>query len=161
MFSVDNTNCPATSSTSCSIPISTLRASPFNLDDSDSVTARVKATNTIGDSGFGSGNGAQIPLTLSTPSAPQNLVRVDDYLDKTQIQISWNVPASDGNASIIDYRVEYAIGTGSYQQLATGITTTSLTASSLSAGTSYKFKVQARNSEGFGIFSNELTTLAA
>lgn len=55
-FAKDLTDCDAESdsliiqATSCSIPITTLRASPFDLGDGASVEARVVAFNTIGDS---------------------------------------------------------------------------------------------------------------
>lgn len=142
IFEADLTNCGVTSSTACLIPVATLRASPFNLQDSDSVTARVQSTNSIGDSIDKTvGNGAQIPLTLSTPGAPSNLLRTDNYLDKTQIQLGWAAPTNTGNTAIIDYRIEYAIGAGSYQELTTGVTSVSHTATSLTPGESYKFKV--------------------
>jgi hypothetical protein len=43
----------------------------------------------------------------------------------------------------------------------TGITTTSYTKTDLSAGTTYKFKVSARNSIGTGATSSEFTIVAA
>lgn len=47
---------------SCAIPITTLKASPFSLVTSDSVNAKVIATNEVGDSSESpSGNGAVIP----------------------------------------------------------------------------------------------------
>jgi len=53
-FEKDLTNCDAEtsssilSSRSCSIPVATLRSSPFNLTNSASVTARVTTYNAIG-----------------------------------------------------------------------------------------------------------------
>ena len=60
-FEKDMINCNAenSSSTTCSIPVSALKSSPFNLDNSDSVYARVTAVNSIGDSPTSEeGNGA-------------------------------------------------------------------------------------------------------
>ena len=49
---------------SCTIPVAILRAAPFNLADFDSVTARVAALNSYGESAFSyEGSGASIPLT--------------------------------------------------------------------------------------------------
>ena len=76
-FEKDLTNCNAEtsssiqSSRSCTIPVASLRSSPFNLVDSASVTARVTATNLIGSSAVSSeGNGAILPNAVSAPEAP-------------------------------------------------------------------------------------------
>ena len=48
--------------TNCSVPVSTLRLSPFNLATNADVYARVTAVNAVGDSTVSSdGNGASIP----------------------------------------------------------------------------------------------------
>jgi hypothetical protein len=46
-------------------------------------------------------------------------------------------------------------------ELVNGLTTVSYTALSLTPGTIYKFKVEARNIYGYGAFSSEVTILAA
>jgi hypothetical protein len=48
-----------------------------------------------------------------------------------------------------------------YTTLETEITLTSYTATSLTAGITYGFKVYARNAEGYSIASNEIYVLAA
>lgn len=62
---------------------------------------------------------------------------------------------------MLDYRIFYAIGDGAYQVLATGLISLAYTAKSLETGTTYRFKVQARNFEGFSDYSQEVTILAA
>ena len=63
------------SSRTCTIPVSTLRAGPYNLIDSDSVYARVIAFNSLGDSVTSAeGNGATIPIPPTEPDAPTSLV---------------------------------------------------------------------------------------
>jgi hypothetical protein len=61
---------------------------------------------------------------------------------------------------VIDYRIWFK-STGSYAVLATGVTTLTYTASGLTTGTTYAFKVQARNSQGYSNSSPELTVLTA
>ncbi len=62
---------------------------------------------------------------------------------------------------MIDYSLWYApTTTGSYSLLAAGITET-IKVNVLSMGQSYKFKVAARNSFGFSLFSNEVEILQA
>lgn len=63
-FSTDLTNCDGSQSavivsTTCSIPIDNLRASPFLYNWGDSVYAKVMATNIVGNSNVSTvGNGA-------------------------------------------------------------------------------------------------------
>ena len=52
-------------------------------------------------------------------------------------------------------------GTGTYIQAAAGITTTSFTKTGLSAGTTYNFKVQARNIVGVGSLTSAFSIVAA
>jgi len=57
--------------------------------------------------------------------------------------------------------VWYDQGTGVYVALATGLTEREYTATSLYSGTTYGFKVKARNSVGYGELSDEILILAA
>lgn len=65
-FSSDLVNCDMTSSTltTCTVPVSVLRTSPYSLEWGDSVFANVIATNIYGDSTVSNtGNGAYITTT--------------------------------------------------------------------------------------------------
>ena len=77
------------------------------------------------------------------------------------IGITWSAPSSNGGSAIIDYKISYKTGTAAYSVLASGITATSYTASSLSAGVIYNFKVTARNAVGLGADSSEVSIIAA
>lgn len=57
--------------------------------------------------------------------------------------------------------MNYAAGSDAYLVLESGITTKSYTATGLSAGVTYHFKVEARNVYGYSEFSNEVSILAA
>ena len=60
------------STRSCTVAISTLQASPFNLAWGASIYAKVQATNLVNSSDISNfGNGAVI---LTNPSQPTNLV---------------------------------------------------------------------------------------
>lgn len=63
----------------------------------------------------------------------------------TSITFNWVDGASNGGDTIIDYRVSYAQESSIYTVLAVGVTTQSYTATGLTAGLFYKFKVEARN----------------
>jgi len=62
---------------------------------------------------------------------------------------------------VIDYQISYKTGAAAYSIIATGITTTSYTASSLTPDAIYVFKVTARNLVGLGPDSSEATIRAA
>lgn len=76
LFSEDLTNCLGTdatvlSNTECLIPYDTLLAEPYSLAYGDSVYAKVKARNALGDSDYSSvENGAVI---LTGPDPPTDL----------------------------------------------------------------------------------------
>lgn len=96
----------ASLTTSCSIPVTVLRTSPYSLPWGSSVYANVIATNIYGDSNTSTeGNGA---IIITTPDAPINLQ--EDYAQRTKstLAITWQNAAFDGGDDIIDYRISIA-----------------------------------------------------
>ena len=80
----------------------------------------------------------------------------------TQIGISWSEGTSNGGAEVIDFTILYDQSTGTWVELASGVTETEYTTSvTLTQGQTYTFKVKARNSVGFGQYSAEVSILAA
>lgn len=90
--------------------------------------------------------------------------------DDTQIQIDWTAlsgPTDNGGSTVLTYNLQWDQGTNgvtwynligsSSDSLATTYTKTS----AVSSGTSYQFRVRARNIWGYGNFSPVLTVLAA
>lgn len=57
---------------------------------------------------------------------------------------------------MFDYSVSFDQATGVYVELSSGILLTSYTATTLTAGLTYKFKIQARNSHGLSEYSSEI-----
>jgi len=154
-------NCDRTSSTSttCTIPVSVLRASPFSLAWGTSVYAKIIATNIYGNSLQSSaGNGA---IITTTPDAPINLAENTSFRSKSTIGLTWSKADFIGGAEIIDYRVNYAQSDGSYSVLASNIASTSYTAIELTAGVTYSFKIESRNSYGYSTYSSSITLLCA
>lgn len=154
----DGTDSTIVSETQCVIENMQFRVEPFNLPWASHIYAKVLAINLVGSSAYSAvGNGA---IILTTPYAPQNLA--ENYENSsTIVALVWEEGVDNGGTPVIDYRIMYAIENGSFTVLATGITVTAYTAESLSEGTTYSFKVQARNLEGFGEFSEVLTVTAA
>jgi hypothetical protein len=144
---------------SCSVQVSILINEPFSLTWGSSVVAKVVAYNLYGDSLISeSGNGAVI---ITYADAPVNLKETISARTASSISFSWTSGFNNGGSSVTDYRVSYDGATGIYSELASGVTTTHYTATGLTAGKTYKFKVQAQNGFGFSEYSEEVAILCA
>ncbi len=96
----------------------------------------------------------------SAPTAPLALTNDVTVTASGIVGLTWSQPNSDGGSPVIDYQISYKIATGEYSLPAT-VSATSYTASSLTAGVVYTFKVAARSSVGLGVDSSELNVIAA
>ena len=136
------------------IPFATLKAAPYNLEWATYVYAKVKAVTLVGSSSYSDvGTGAEI---IFEPDAPQSFMNNVGVSNKDQIGVTWYEGSVPGGRPVEDYRLWYADGLAAdYEVLADGLTATSFTLST-TMGNWYKFKVQARNSVGYGEFSPEL-----
>lgn len=65
------------------------------------------------------------------------------------VGLTWTEGAYNGGSPIIDYRLSYDQSTGVWIELATGVSTTSYSAMSLTPDAIYAFRVEARNSVGY------------
>jgi len=71
-------------------------------------------------------------------------------------------PVFNGGSAIIDYAIWYDNGAGStFTELVSGLQTESYTALSMIPGTTYQFKVKARNIYGYEEFSAIVSILTA
>ena len=102
-YSVEPTYCDRMASliTSCTIPVSTLRASPFLLPWGSSVYAKVVATNSYGNSLVSDENNGAVITT--NPDAPISLTEDSTLRTKTTLGLTWSPAAFTGGATIIDY----------------------------------------------------------
>ena len=72
LINCDGTEATIMTDTTCTIPISTLKAAPYSLPWGASIYVKVLATNEAGPSPYSTpGNGA---IILTIPESPQNLV---------------------------------------------------------------------------------------
>ena len=115
--------------------------------------------NAYGDSESSlEGNGA---IITTSPDPPTNLIEETIYRTKSTLAFKWTPPLFTGGDIILDYRVSIAELGGSFSILSSGVIPTSYTATSLTAGVTYQFKVESRNSYGYGSYSNPITMLCA
>ena len=159
-FTTESANCNV-STTTCTVPISVLQASPYNLAWGASIYATVLATNVVGSSSAStSGNGAVI---TTNPDPPSSLANNAAITSASIIALTWTAPTVIGGTAVVDYRISWDQGSSTYAVLASGITTASYsTSATLTANTVYKFKVESRNAFGFSTtYSNEVSIRAA
>ena len=111
--------------------------------------ARVRATNTIGDSLYGS-EGMGTPVAAVPGGGSTFALRADTGDASGEIDLDWLAP-DDNGAPITQYRYQWKSGGQNYSGGRSGTSTaTSATVSSLTDGTEYDFRVRATNSVGNG-----------
>lgn len=103
----DGTDAAVISSTTCTVPITSITSAPFLLAWGSSVFASVIATNVYGSSlpSIG-GNGA---IILTVPDAPVSLLKNAAQTSGTQIGLTWSPGPSNGGSAVLDYTVSSAI----------------------------------------------------
>jgi hypothetical protein len=136
-----------------------LTTSPYSLNTGDGVYVKISATNAKGTSATSSeGNGG---LIIEAPDAPINLAEDVSERTSTNLGFTWSAGSSNGGSVVIDYRINQRVQAGSWSVIATGITLSSYTATSLTLGTNYEFTVEARNQFGYSSISSTFSILHA
>ena len=99
-----------------------------------------------------------VPATF--PTAPRNLTAESG---DTQVTLRWNAPQSNGGDAIEEYQYQQKTGNGAFGSwtpiTGSNANTTEHTVTGLTNGTSYSFKVRAKNTPGEGPGSNEVTAV--
>lgn len=129
------------------------------LTSGSSYVFRVEARNSFGYSTTFSNE--LTVLQAQVPEAPINLANAPSITSSTSIGITWSPGVYDGASPVIDYRISFDLGTGSWVTFASGVTSRTYTATGLTADTVYKFKIEARNLKGYSAYSNTLSIRAA
>jgi hypothetical protein len=141
------------------VPISLLIESTYQHSWGSSISAKVQAYNLYGYSLESPiGNGA---IILTYPDAPTTLAEIQASRTPAKISFNWIEGPSNGGTPVLDYRVTYDQSTGDYVVLDSLINVLSYTASSLTTGKTYTFKVEARNSYGYSAYSDTVSILCA
>ena len=170
-FSEEAVSCSGSDSTiittrSCDIPLDTLRNAPFSLVRGDLVQAKVRAANAQGFGPYSQVN-VEGGLVETEPGQVQGLTFEEGSSSVTQITLSWQPLSTDsetGGAPILGYEIysaeeaESPTWSGPTQVTAVEL---QYTATGLTGGVTYLFKVRATNLHGDGEFSTSLSALAA
>jgi hypothetical protein len=160
-YTTDLAHCDmaASTATTCTIPVTALRSSPYSLEWGASVFAKVFATNNYGNSLVSDpGNGA---IITTTPDHPINLAEAPTQRTKSTLGLTWSQAPFTGGAVIIDYRISIANVGGVFSVLTSNVESSSYTALDLTAGIIYQFKIESRNSYGYSAYSDSITLLCA
>jgi len=98
---------------------------------------------------------------VTNPDAPVGLT--ENLLERTisTLGISWFDGDFNGGDYILDYRVSIAVESGTFEIIASGLTSAQYTATGLTYGTTYSFKVESRNSYGYSALSSSISLLCA
>lgn len=123
----------------CTIPVSALKAAPFELPWGTNVHAKVLATNIYGSSakslaGFGA-------IITTNPDPPINFIENYSLRSPTTLGMTWEAAAFIGGADIIDFRILIAETGQELQVLSENLLTPAYTAISLTPGVTYDFAV--------------------
>jgi hypothetical protein len=99
-------------------------------------------------------------LAAQVSDAPINLANDVAVTDANKIGLTWAKPVFDGGSALIDYRIFFDDATGfTFTELVSGLTGTSYTATSLTQGLTYQFKVEARNVYGFSLTYSSIVSI--
>jgi hypothetical protein len=100
-------------------------------------------------------------LAAQIPDNPTDLANVEANTNANSIGLSWSAPVFDGGSALIDYRLWFDDATNgvTFTELASGLTDTSYTATGLTQGLIYQFKVEARNVYGFSLTYSSIVSI--
>jgi hypothetical protein len=90
-------------SLTCTVPVSQLTGSPFNLIQGDYVDVKVIAANLYGDSEMSPVGGTAYITFI--PDAPTNLMNDAVITDAGVIGLDWEEGVSNGGSIILDYTI--------------------------------------------------------
>ena len=94
------------------------------------------------------------------PDKPFGLSEDESLRTSDEIRLTWTAPDFTGGVEILDYRIQIREGIKPWEEYATNVEGTATTISGLTPGTSYQFKVQARNNVGYS-FESDFKQLVA
>jgi hypothetical protein len=100
-FIQENVSCLSNSGTivslaTCSVPLTTLTAAPYNLVAGNSISVKITALNVIGSSPFSIvGNGAILAFS-TVPDKPKLLTRDELLTTTSRIGLNWSDGDSNG-----------------------------------------------------------------
>ena len=146
----------------CIIPIAKLRQAPYNLVRFELISVKIRAQNVRGWSELSDANtqGTTVKTEPDQMTIPVNGPLTDEY----RIDVSWSPMTSpaNGDSAVTSYDLQYDNATAGFIWYSIiGLTPDSLALSyrvttGVVPGRTYRFRVRARNSFGWGDVSTYL-----
>jgi hypothetical protein len=135
---------------------STTGATVTGLTNGRAYVFRVAASNGAGVGTYSSRSSVVTPRTV--PGAPRSL---SGRAGRRSVSLTWAAPSSNGGAAITDYVVQFSSNNGStWRTFSDGVrSSTGATVTGLTAGTSYVFRVAAKNAAGTGPYTAKSATV--
>ena len=148
----------ASNGSSCTVVSPGTSCTIAPLTNGTAYTFTTTATNSAGTSSSSSAASNSV-TPAGVPSAPTGVTGTGTGGSAT---VTWSIPSSDGGSALTDYVIEYSVvSSGTWTTFADGTSTaTSTTITGLSAGSSYQFRVTAKNIIGSSIASFSSPTVA-
>lgn len=115
----DGANIDIMAVTECTVPVPTLMLAPFSHPWGTNIYAKVTAYNLYGDS-ITSESGYEA-IILRLPDTPVDLAETVSARTENSITFTWSPGAEDGGTPVLDYRISYDQGIGTFSTLETGI----------------------------------------
>ena len=166
MVHCDGTQASIVASLYCEVPLTVLRASPYDLNYAEQIIAKVSATNANGEGPVSDPAGVATIQTEPTSMSPPTR---GAGTSEGQIQVLWTAlvsPVDVGGAAVTSYNLQWDEGSAesSWSNLV-GFTssypaTEYIATTGVVPGTEYAFRVRAYNAHGWGAASTT-TKIAA
>ena len=112
---------------------------------------RIRATNEFG-SGLWSKVASATTVAAGTPDAPRDVSAWP--FGENAVQVNWNSPENEGGAAVTQYEVQWSPNGSTGWSRVGSATDTTLRHTGLKAGQTYYYRVRARNSAGWGPWSD-------
>jgi uncharacterized repeat protein (TIGR02543 family) len=148
---LDSSGNPLSPAQTCTVVSPGTSCSISPLTNGTAYKFSATASNATGTSAAASSASSAV-TPASAPSAPLGVAGSGTGGSAT---ITWSAPSDDGGSAVTDYIIEYRVATsGTWTTFTDGVsTTTSATVTGLSAGSSYEFRVTAKNIIGNSLAS--------
>jgi hypothetical protein len=164
----DGSTAAVVASLHCDVPVSVLRASPYELARGGLVVARLRAVNELGPGLYSPDNTAGAAVETEPDAMPSPTRGA--ATGTSSVELAWTALTSpeDGLSPVTTYALDWDAGAGSagpwsslVGEASDYLLTSYVVTAGVSAGTAYRFRLRAANFWGWGEYSSVVVVYAA